>query len=395
MLVNRTPPKIIYWFLFLILWPLSLWSAPSEPATISDEQREVVRLQIFLDQKNFGPGYIDGRSGRFTQLAIESYNRSLGRIPSDIEAARMEAQKLVTVPFAIAVIPETADSYVDPTLSSNREKQSKRKLLPYRSMGEFVAERYHTSEDFLIQLNGHKAVLNAKVRSALIVPNVDPFEIEALASGRSYKKHELLSQNRAVIDTVKNQVRIYCAAEVSQENRTGPIDAVVESEAALGSTQEALERENELIVDTFVEPPPRALIVEDDPERPVVEENEGFVELDHELIAAFPITPGKEQFIHRGVWAVKNSIELPQWRYDKSLLETGKRGKKSLNIPSGPNNPVGVLWVGLTRSGIGLHGTDRPTTIGRSRSAGCVRLANWDIVRIPGLLRPGAVAVMK
>ncbi len=395
MSVNATPPQIIHCLLLLILWQSSLRSTINASEVLPDEQREVVRLQIFLDQKNFGPGYIDGRSGKFTQLAIETYNRSLGRIPSDIDAIRAEAQRAVTVPFAIAVVPEIADTYVDPTLSSDREKQSKRKLLPYRSMGEFMAERYHTSEDFLMQLNGRIAVLNAKVRSALIVPNVDPFEIEALASGRSYKKHDSLSHNRAVIDTVKNQVRIYRATGGLSQNLENQDGRLAERETAQEDSQETHEAEKQLVVDTFVEPPPRALIVEDDPERPEIEKNEGFVELDHELIAAFPITPGKEQFIHRGVWAVKNSIELPQWRYDKSLLETGKRGKKSLNIPSGPNNPVGVLWVGLTRSGIGLHGTDRPTTIGRSRSAGCVRLANWDIVRVPSLLRPGSIAVMK
>ena len=59
-------------------------------------------------------------------------------------------------------------------------------------------------------------------------------------------------------------------------------------------------------------------------------------------------------------------------------------------LPPGPNNPVGMLWAGLSKSGIGLHGTASPETIGRSRSAGCVRFANWDIVRLPTLIRPGA-----
>ena len=86
---------------------------------------------------------------------------------------------------------------------------------------------------------------------------------------------------------------------------------------------------------------------------------------------------------------MKNAVELPVWRYDQQLLDTGKRGTESLNIPGGPNNPVGVLWCGISKPGIGMHGTSNPETIGRSQSAGCIRLANWDIVRIPGLLRPG------
>jgi len=88
-------------------------------------------------------------------------------------------------------------------------------------------------------------------------------------------------------------------------------------------------------------------------------------------------------------------VEFPTWRYDKQLLETGVRGEESLNIPAGPNNPVGVLWVGLTKSGIGIHGTDTPRTIGRARSSGCIRMANWDVVHIPNYVRPGSVVIVK
>ena len=48
------------------------------------------------------------------------------------------------------------------------------------------------------------------------------------------------------------------------------------------------------------------------------------------------------------------------------------------NIPPGPNNPVGILWCGLNKPGIGIHGTNNPETIGRAGSHGCIRTANWD-----------------
>ena len=83
-------------------------------------------------------------------------------------------------------------------------------------------------------------------------------------------------------------------------------------------------------------------------------------------------------------------IELPHWRYDQQLLDTGKRSKDALNIPPGPNSPVGVIWNGLSKPGIGMHGTSDPETIGRARSAGCIRLANWDAIRLPTLVRPDA-----
>ncbi len=61
-------------------------------------------------------------------------------------------------------------------------------------------------------------------------------------------------------------------------------------------------------------------------------------------------------------------------------------------LAPGPNNPVGVIWIALNKKGIGLHGTEEPDSIGRSASHGCVRLANWDIVRLAGKVK-GGVAV--
>jgi lipoprotein-anchoring transpeptidase ErfK/SrfK len=54
-----------------------------------------------------------------------------------------------------------------------------------------------------------------------------------------------------------------------------------------------------------------------------------------------------------------------------------------------------VIWNGLSVPGIGLHGTSNPETIGRARSAGCIRLANWDAIRIPTLIRPGTTVEIR
>jgi lipoprotein-anchoring transpeptidase ErfK/SrfK len=56
----------------------------------------------------------------------------------------------------------------------------------------------------------------------------------------------------------------------------------------------------------------------------------------------------------------------------------GRRLGRKLTIPPGPNNPVGVAWIGLSRRGYGIHGTPRPEDVGRTESHGCFRLANWD-----------------
>jgi lipoprotein-anchoring transpeptidase ErfK/SrfK len=51
---------------------------------------------------------------------------------------------------------------------------------------------------------------------------------------------------------------------------------------------------------------------------------------------------------------------------------------RKLILPPGPNNPVGVAWIGLDRTGYGMHGTPVPEQVGRTESHGCFRLANWD-----------------
>jgi len=120
-----------------------------------------------------------------------------------------------------------------------------------------------------------------------------------------------------------------------------------------------------------------------------------FYDSQNRMLGAFVITPGKPQFIPRGDWKVVNMATTPHFRYDKNFLEKGERSGTAFQIPPGPNSPVGVFWAGLSKSGIGLHGTSSPRTIGRTESAGCVRFANWDVVRLPTLIRPGARVIVR
>ncbi len=71
------------------------------------------------------------------------------------------------------------------------------------------------------------------------------------------------------------------------------------------------------------------------------------------------------------------------------MLKEGERSSDFVLLPPGPNNPVGVMWIALDKKGIGIHGTEEPDTIGRSASHGCIRLANWDVVRLAAMVRVG------
>jgi lipoprotein-anchoring transpeptidase ErfK/SrfK len=67
----------------------------------------------------------------------------------------------------------------------------------------------------------------------------------------------------------------------------------------------------------------------------------------------------------------------PNYTFDPELFpESGETQK--LVLPPGPNNPVGVAWIGLDKPGYGMHGTPAPEQVGRTESHGCFRLANWD-----------------
>ncbi len=321
--------------------------------SLPENGEEVIRLQIFLDERHFGPGFIDGKAGIFTRLAIGNYNTSLGRELDDPELLR-ECRREVSQVYATAVVPAFVRDFVDSSLPIEKALQAERKAMSYRSVAEFMAERYHTSEDLLVELNGPEAVWGAKPKDVLQVPNVEPFKIEELARGRSHTKDQNLSARHVVVDTNVRQVYIY-----------------------------------QLLLPKVEEQAPDTSLLDDG--GPTVKLNLARPR----LVASFPITPGQIQFIPRGIWNLKNCVELPTWRYDQLLLDTGVRGNEALTIPPGPNNPVGVIWNGLTKSGIGIHGTDHPRTIGRATSAGCIRLSNWDAVRFPNLVRPGAVVVVK
>ncbi len=114
------------------------------------------------------------------------------------------------------------------------------------------------------------------------------------------------------------------------------------------------------------------------------------------LLASVPITPGGGRLeTPSGSWRVVGIATAPRFRWDKSVLETGKRSSEFFMLPPGPNNPVGVLWCGLSKPGIGIHGTNNPQTIGRAASHGCMRVANWDVVRLSKLITKGMSVVIE
>lgn len=111
---------------------------------------------------------------------------------------------------------------------------------------------------------------------------------------------------------------------------------------------------------------------------------------DKQLVAEFPITPGSAKLpAPLGLWKILGIATLPVFRHDEGVLNHGEKSSTFYNLPPGPNNPVGVLWMGLNKPHVGIHGTNNPETIGRASSHGCIRTANWDAARVRELVTVG------
>jgi lipoprotein-anchoring transpeptidase ErfK/SrfK len=114
------------------------------------------------------------------------------------------------------------------------------------------------------------------------------------------------------------------------------------------------------------------------------------------LIALFPCSIARDKSRRpAGELQVKNVAPNPTYLYDPQLFEPGGPKKSKLVIPPGPNNPVGLAWIGLSLQGYGMHGTPLPEHIGRAESKGCFRLANWNAVKLLAMVRPGVPVVIE
>jgi lipoprotein-anchoring transpeptidase ErfK/SrfK len=308
----------------------------AEKARDRAQLEQATRLQIFLDQANFGPGKIDGRDGEFTRRALALYRQSQGQTAP---AAADPKAPLDTVGLDLASVKEVFTSY---TISKEDaegigevpkgpEAQAKLKSLPYTSVAEAVAEKFHCDIDFLKELNPS---VELKEGAKVTVPNVPPFElaaVKALKPGSDAPK----------------------------------IEPTAEADPAEGAAP---------ALDLYVS----------------TKDNMLQVRQSGKLRAAFPVTIGSGQTESPlGEFKVKGVARMPDFRWDKMMLEKGERSSDAHLLPPGPNNPVGVVWIALNKPGIGIHGTDDPDSIGRSASHGCIRLANWDVARVAAMVKTG------
>ncbi len=304
----------------------------------------ILRVQLFLDGSDFKPGAIDGRWGEFTRKALTRYQEAQGKADQkfgDTPPASFDLPIDESSPAKIAYQITSEDQQLVGELPEGLSAKAKQERLPYADLLELVAEKFHARRDFLEQINPGFDWGQAKPGDEVQVPNVQvPFDLQKA------------------------------------------IDHKTETEKA--------EKANELKTEKDKPESERASLFVDVAEK-ILE-----VKRDGKVVGSYPITPGSESLpAPIGEWFIKGFSWMPTFRWDEAMLQHGERSGDAYQLPSGPNNPVGIIWMELNHDGTGLHGTAEPETIGRVTSHGCIRLSNWNALDLGQKVLPGVHVLIR
>jgi len=111
---------------------------------------------------------------------------------------------------------------------------------------------------------------------------------------------------------------------------------------------------------------------------------------DGTLVAFYPASIGsKEKPAPSGTFRIRGVAEHPTYHYDPKFQFKGVKAQQKFTIRPGPNNPVGLVWIDLSKPSYGIHGTPDPTKICKTQSHGCTRLTNWDALDLGHRVRKG------
>ncbi|WP_260484237.1 L,D-transpeptidase family protein [Sphingomicrobium flavum] len=294
---------------------------------------EIIHAQVLLDAAGFSPGVIDGLDGKNLTKALTGYQEAMGlEVTGELDTptrrsllrdGRKHFRKL-TIDRSIV-----DGEYVMP-FPDDAPDQAKLDEMNYRNLFEEMAERFHTTPDVLIALNGRDARI--ALGEKLYFPNVLPTSRD-YESGWVGEKHQ----------------DWFNAMNVNAASITG--DYVV------------------------------------------VDESEGWLRVfdkSDKLVAQFPVTTGsRNDPLPLGDWKATAFAFLPPFSYQPDLFWDVPDSEEEQRLPPGPNGPVGVAWLDLTKENYGFHGTPEPSTIGYTESHGCIRLTNWDVLKLARMMKPG------
>jgi lipoprotein-anchoring transpeptidase ErfK/SrfK len=114
------------------------------------------------------------------------------------------------------------------------------------------------------------------------------------------------------------------------------------------------------------------------------------------VMAQYPATIGSEHDpLPIGKWKIRGVARHPPFHYNPKLFWDAEPTHSKATLAPGPNNPIGVVWIDLSKDHCGIHGTSEPGEVGHTESHGCIRLTNWDAMELAGMVSPGIPAILK
>ncbi|HEU0311223.1 MAG TPA: L,D-transpeptidase family protein [Sphingomicrobium sp.] len=334
--------------------PMGSNDDPNADPVPEDRPRPLMQAQVIMDRLGFTPGVVDGMMGMSTVNAIKGFQEARGlAITGELDEPTQLALaewKHIPATRVVTITEEFAnDRFV--SIPEEREDQAKLDRMGYSSLAEKLAERFHTTEEVLAELNPQLATAPTPATAA-------------------------------------NEAAPAIAYRAGMQIRVPNIGADRFDPAAVKDPKWA---QTLRLLGVGTDQPAAARIEVDKSDQVLrVLDGEG------KLLAQFTATMGSSQFpLPLGIWTIRGIGYNPPWQYDPALLATADKSDPKLEIPPGPNSPIGVVWIDLSKEHYGIHGTDEPSHIGRAESNGCIRLTNWDAARLAQMVGSGIEAIFK
>ena len=316
-----------------------------QPTTAAQKALDALAIQVALDRAGFSPGVVDGTAGPSTKKALEAYRQANGGSepqPADATTGYEITDADVAGPY-------------EPRIPSELPDQAALKTLAYKDVVEALAERFHTTPTLLKKLN---PTAKFAAREQIVVPNVEPLQIPAGGATQSEPAPKEKPARGNKPQGQQKPVGTGGRGEANAPAAPARPDVVVTVSKGLS-----------------------ALTVTD---------------ASGKTLMYAPVTTGSAHDpLPIGEWKVNGVTLNPPFRYNPDLFWDADPAHDKALIKPGPNNPVGLVWIDLSKEHYGIHGSPEPSTIGRTQSHGCVRLTNWDAVKLAGLVKPGTRVVFK
>ena len=349
---------------------------PAKPSTLDSRTQRILAAQVALDRAGFSPGELDASTGNNTQRALRSFQEKQG-LPATGELDERtitglgEAFAAPIVSYAIT--PEdVAGPFVEKIPTDMMEK-SKLPALGYSSVLELLSERFHSSPKLLQRLNPQATFERGEV---IAVPNVDMFIAPGLKAADSASTAPVAGS----------------ATDAAPARGATPPKGESDAARAGGSKPPSSSSGNK---PTGGNKPAASasgnvVIVTDKTKTLIVQNAAG------ETIFHAPVTVGSENDpLPVGEWKVNGVSPNPTFNYNPDLFWDADPSHAKAKIPAGPNNPVGVVWIDLSKEHYGIHGTPEPARVGYTESHGCIRLSNWNAMRLASLVAPGTKVILR